>query len=133
MRASVFDGGTVALTTALERKRAELHELIASRHDDRSFREGMQKGVEHYRAYAALLDLQLAQLKRDYARGTQEHIREVNAFLSSNASQDEFELRDMLRFVLGLLGHYVFLVEHQSEEQLASALRCLDPQDFSHA
>ena len=60
-------------------------------------------------------------------------MREVEKFLSSEASQDELELRDMLRFVLGLLRCYVEMAERRASMQLASVLSNVDPQDLTRA
>lgn len=133
MEGRVLDGGAGAITAALQRNRAKIEQLIASRRDGQTFRDGLHDGVQHYCATTALHDLQLATLKRDYARGTREHVREVHRFLSSPESEDEFALRSMLNFVLGLLACYVEMTEDQAEIHAARALSNLDPHDLTHA
>ena len=132
MEHTILDGSAAAIMAALERKRAEIDALISSRPNDAAFRDGLRKGVQHYCAAGALRNLQLAEMKRDYAQGTREHVRNVHRFLSSPESEDEFALREMLNFVLGLLSCYVSLVETQADNQAASALSNLDVRHLTH-
>ena len=132
MDQSVLDGSATTVQVALERKKERQRELIASRRGDPSYRAGLCDGLRLYCAAAALHDLHQADLKRDYTRGTREHIREVQRFLSSPASEDEFELREMLSFVLGLLRISVEFVERQAEMQATSALSNLDREDLAY-
>jgi hypothetical protein len=132
MEGTTLDGSAEAITAVLERKKTEIDALISGRHADASFREGLREGVRNYCAVSALHDLCLAQLKRDYAQGTRGHIRDVHRFLSSPESEDEFALRDMLNFVLGLLDCYVSLLERQADTQVTSALSNLDAKDLTH-
>src|SRR5262245_44522271 len=131
MDATFLDGSAAAITAALERKRKEIDDLIANRRGDRSFHEGLGEGVKQYRALAALHELHLSQLGREYTAGTRQHMRDVNKFLSSRESGDEFELRSMLNFVLGLLRLYVEMTEERAAGQLKSALSSLDIQDLA--
>lgn len=132
MEGTSVDGSAATIIAALERRKAEVAALIRDRRNDAPFREGLREGVQQYCAAIALYDLHLAQLKRDYARGTREHMQEVHRFLSSPESEDEFEFRDMLNFVLGLLDCYVSFLERQADTQATSALSNLDSRDLTH-